>query len=322
MFYRRTLVAALLTTVASSARAGMADSFTAFITGVKREAIERGISSATLAHAFAGVHANTRVIELDKHQPEFTMTWEQYRRRIVTASRIAQGHGLLTQHAALLRRVRERYGVPPEIIVGIWGLESDYGRDMGSFNVIEALATLAWEGRRGAFFRAELLTALRILEDGDVRPEQMIGSYAGAMGQTQFMPTDFVKYAVDFDGSGRRDIWNDLGCVFASTANYLAREGWQNTMPWGERVRLPAGFDTTLSGPAQRRPLGEWLLHGVLRTSPAAVSSRTMAALLLPSGPGGEAFLVYYPNFLALRSYNPSDFYCISVGLIADSIAV
>ncbi len=321
MIRRRTFTATLLAAAALPVPAGATtDSFATFVDNIKRDAVRQGISSAILAQAFARVHANARVIELDRHQPEFTLTWEQYRARVVTSARVSTGRGLLAQHGVLLRQVSGDYGIPPEIIVGIWGLETDYGRNTGSFNVVEALATLAWEGRRGQYFYNELMAALRILQDGDIQPAQMTGSYDGAMGQTQFMPTDFLKYAVDVGGKGSRDIWNDLGCVFASTANYLASEGWRRTVPWGEHVRLPKGFDAMLAGPRQRRPLGEWLHLGVLRTSEATVSPEVSSAVLLPAGSGGEAFLVYYPSFSALRSYNPSDFYCISVGLIADAI--
>ncbi len=323
MLIRRTvLAAALATPFAAPAVAAAGQSFPAFLADVRRQARGLGIAPAVLDQALGTLHANARVIELDQHQPEFTLTWEQYRSRIVSDARVARGRVLLGQNAALLRRVAERYGVPPGIIVGIWGLESNYGQSTGGFNVIEALATLAWEGRRAAFFRSELMDALRILQSGDITAAQMTGSYAGAMGQTQFMPDSFLKYAVDFSGSGRRDIWNDLGCVFASTANYLAREGWQPGLPWGEIVRLPPGFDASLAGRDNRRPLGAWLRLGVGRTGGATIAPTTPAAVLLPGGAGGEAFLAYWPSFLAVRRYNPSDFYCISVGLIGDLVTM
>ena len=320
MLNRRTLLAAALTAAAQPARAAEAAGFAGFLAGLRREARAAGIAPAVLDRAFAGLQPNPRVIALDRHQPEFTLTWEQYRSRIVSDARVARGRELLAQHGALLERVTARYGVPGGIILGIWGLESDYGQATGGFNVIEALATLAWEGRRATFFRAELLDALRILQSGDITPAQMTGSYAGAMGQTQFMPDSFLKYAVDFSGTGRRDIWNDLGCVFASTANYLAREGWQTGLPWGEIARLPDRFDATLAGRQHRLPLATWQRLGVGRTGAAELPADTTAALLLPGGPGGEAFLVYDPSFRAVYRYNPSDFYCISVGLLGDLV--
>jgi membrane-bound lytic murein transglycosylase B len=329
MLTRRTMLAAgsaafaagtIFATVSADADAAVPESFTALVASVRAEARSKGISNAVLDRAFAGIKPNQRVIELDHHQPEFTLTWDQYRTRIVSTARIARGKQALAQNRALLDRVSAQYGVPPGIIVGIWGLESNFGQSMGGFNVIEALTTLTWEGRRAQFFRSELMDALRILQAGDISPEQMIGSYAGAMGQTQFMPDSFLKYAVDFSGTGKRDIWHDLGCVFASTANYLAREGWAAPLSWGETARLPAGFDASYAGRDNRRPLSEWLRLGVGRTATNPIPPGTSTAVLLPGGAGGEAFLAYYPNFLAIRRYNPSDFYCISVGLIGDLV--
>lgn len=322
MLTRRTLLAsALAIAAAPPARAAGQGDFAAFLAGVRHDARAAGIGPAVLDRAFAGLRPNPRVIELDRSQPEFTLTWDQYRARIVSDARIARGRTLFAQHRPLLDRVAARYGVPAGIIMGIWGLESNYGQSTGGFNVIEALATLAWEGRRAAFFRAELMDALRILQSGDITPAQMTGSYAGAMGQTQFMPDSFLKYAVDFSGTGRRDIWNDLGCVFASTANYLAREGWQPGLPWGEIVRLPQNFDPSFAGREKRRPLAEWQRLGVGRTAGVSLPPSTSAALLLPGGAGGEAFFAYHPSFRAIYRYNPSDFYCISVGLIGDLVA-
>ena len=321
MLMRRTLLAAGLLAPSIPAFAAQSGDFAAFLAGLRHDARAAGIPQPVLDRALAGLHPNARVIELDRNQPEFTLTWEQYRSRIVSDARVARGRELLVQHRALLDRVAARYGVPAGIIVGIWGLESNYGQSTGGFNVIEALATLAWEGRRAAFFRSELMDALRILASGDITPAQMTGSYAGAMGQTQFMPDSFLKYAVDFSGTGRRDSWNDLGCVFASTANYLAREGWQPGVPWGEIARLPETFDPSLAGRDKRRTLADWQRLGVGRTGGAKLPPTTLAALLLPGGAGGEAFLAYHPSFRAIYRYNPSDFYCISVGLIGDLVS-
>ncbi len=321
MITRRTLVTAAPFTVlaAPHARAGT-ESFPDFLAGVRRDAHKIGISDAVLDQALNGIHANQRVIDLDHHQLEFTLTWAQYRARIVSDARIARGHAAYLAHRELLERVAAQYGVPAGIILGIWGLESDYGAATGGFNVIEALATLSWEGRRAAFFRSELMDALRILQSGDIAAAKMTGSYAGAMGQTQFMPDSFLKYAVDYSGTGRRDIWGDFGCVFASTANYLAREGWQRGIPWGEPAVLPAGFDASQAGRDHRRPLSEWQRIGVAPAGRVPVPPATPAAVILPDGGGGEAFLAYHPNFLAIRRYNPSDFYCISVGLLGDRV--
>ncbi len=324
MLARRTLLAALPATAAAAAPALAAaqGSFAVFVAGVQAQARRAGIRQVTLNRAFAGVRANPKVIELDRHQPEFTLTWEQYRDRIVSPTRIARGRALYAQNRRLLEQVSARYGVPPGILMGIWGLESNYGTATGGFNVIEALATLSWEGRRAGFFRSELMDALRILEAGDITPARMTGSYAGAMGQTQFMPDSFLKYAVDWSGTGRRDIWGDLGCVFASTANYLAREGWQRGLPWGERVLAPPGLSPYQLGRDHRIPIAEWARLGVRRPDGSVPPYRAAsAALLRPGGEGSEdAFFAYYPSFLAIRRYNPSDFYCICVGLIGDQV--
>jgi membrane-bound lytic murein transglycosylase B len=297
-----------------------AASFARFVEGVKAEARRHGISAPTLEAAFATVQLNTKVIQLDRHQPEFTFTWEQYRARIVSDTRVANGRKLYAQNRALLAAVGQRYGVAPAVLMGIWGIESNYGAATGGFNVIEALATLAWDPRRPAFFRSELMDALRILERGDIAPQQMTGSYAGAMGQTQFMPDSFLRYAVDYSGNGRRDIWNDLGDVFASTANYLAREGWRGDLPWGVEVNAP-DFDPGITGREHRRPVGEWARLGVRPVRGAwPANPDVMAAVILPGGAAGPAYLAYHPNFLAIRRYNPSDFYCISVGLLGDAV--
>jgi membrane-bound lytic murein transglycosylase B len=316
---RRTMLAAApLVATAPALAAPAADTFPSFIASVKREAARAGIRGATLERAFHGVQANQRVIELDRRQPEFTLTWDQYRTRVVTDARIAAGRALYARHRALLGRVAARYGVGPEPIMGIWGLESDYGAQPGNFRVVEALATLAWEGRRAKFFRSELMDALKILDHGDIAPEKMTGSYAGAMGQPQFMPDSYLRFAVDFSGDGRRDIWHDPGDICASVANYLARSGWSGTVPWGAAAQLPAGFDAALAGRDKRRSVAEWRRMGVVPARP--LPDATQAAVILPGGAQGEAFLACHPNFLAIRRYNPSDFYCLSVGLIGDRV--
>lgn len=293
-------------------------SFDSFVAGVKAEAAKSGIKPATLERAFKGVLPNQRVIELDRKQPEFTLTWDQYRTRVISDARITKGRAMYAQHRDLLARITARYGVAPAPIMGIWGLESDYGASTGGFHVIEALATLAWEGRRAAFFRSELMDALKIIQAGDITPERMTGSYAGAMGQPQFMPDSYLKFAQDFSGNGTRDIWTDHGDIFASIANYLAKSGWSDKLPWGVAARLPAGFDAAQAGRDNRRNVEDWARLGV---QPArALAPDAMAAVILPGGAGGEAYLACHPNFLAIRRYNPSDFYSITVGLIGERV--
>jgi peptidoglycan lytic transglycosylase B len=216
--------------------------------------------------------------------------------------------------------VRGRFGVDPGVVAGIWGLESSFGTGMGDFHVVEALATLAWEARRAGFFRGELLAALRILQHGDVTPAHMLGSYAGAMGQPQFMPSSYLRYAVDFEGHGRRDIWTSRPDVLGSIANYLAQSGWRGGEQWGQPVSLPARFDTAATGREIQRPVGEWMRLGVRAADGRSLAHADVpAAMLLPDGGAGDAFLVY-ANFAAIRRYNPSDYYALVVGLLGDAV--
>ncbi len=291
----------------------------AFLAGLRAEARRAGISEATLGAALGGLQPNSRVLELDRHQPEFTLTWAQYKARVLPDSRLVAARKGFRDNRALLTAVWERYRVDPRVIVGIWGLESNFGGRTGTFNVVDALATLAYEGRRASFFRGELLNALRILEHGDVSPSGMTGSYAGAMGQPQFMPSSYLRYAVSFGGDGRRDIWTSLPDVFASVGNYLARSGWRAGEVWGQPVQAPPGL--TSGGRDDGRTLAEWMRLGVRRADGGRFDRGDVTgALLQPDGPGGESFLVY-ANFKAIRRYNASDFYALAVGLLGDAAA-
>jgi len=318
---RRILLAsALPAVVAARAFASPPDSFHAFLTGVRAEARRAGISPATLELAFAGVSPNQKVLERDRHQPESTLTWARYRALVITDKRIANGREAVAANRALFQRVEQRYGVGTGVVAGIWGLESSFGTGTGDFRVVEALATLAWDGRRASFFHGELMAALRILDHGDVAPGAMTGSYAGAMGQPQFMPTSYLRYAVDFDGHGRRDIWTSKPDVLGSIANYLAQSGWRSGQTWGQPVIVPAGLEA--AGRDARRPLAEWARAGVRPVDGRWIAtSDTPAGLLAPDGAGGETFAVF-ANFAAIRRYNPSDFYALAVGLIGDQVAV
>jgi membrane-bound lytic murein transglycosylase B len=298
-------------------------SFQAFLDGVRQEARRAGVSQATLNRAFQGLRPNERVLELDRRQAEFTQTWPQYRDARLSPTRIENGRRAFAENRATLEAIERRFRVSPRVIVAIWGLETSYGGFTGNFNVIEALATLAWEGRRAAFFRAELLAALRILDAGHIGFERMRGSHAGAMGHPQFMPTSFERLAVDFDGDGRRDIWDSRPDALASIANYLARSGWREGEAWGFEVALPPGFDTALSGHQNMRPPREWARMGVRRASGAALPPlENEWAVVIPGLARGDdqAFLVGQ-NFLAIRRYNPSNFYATVVGLLSDRVA-
>ena len=294
--------------------------FTSWLSDLQGEAQERGVSQETFARAFASVTLNEAVLKADRHQPEFTRPVWEYLDSAVSPRRIATGRLHLSTRRTLLDTVAHRYGVDPQYIVAIWGIESDFGANMGSYSVIEALTTLAYAGKRKETFREYLLQSLEILEKDNVAPAQMVGSWAGAMGQTQFMPTAFRQHAQDFDGDGRRDIWSSLPDIFASNAHYLAAAGWRLGEPWGHEVRLPAGFPYELAELDERRPVAEWRELGVqLVDARAAVPAGRPASLLLPAGYRGPAFLVY-DNFRTILRYNNATSYALAVGYLADRI--
>jgi membrane-bound lytic murein transglycosylase B len=310
--------AAALSSPACRAAASVPAGFGAFLHGLRAEGLRDGIRPDILDAALAGVTPNGHILELDRHQPEFSLTWAQYRARVLPASRLQAGAQSYERNAALFGQVQQRFGVDPRIIIGIWGLESGFGAKTGGFGVVEALATLAYDGRRASYFRTELMNSLRILNDGDITPRGMTGSWAGAMGQPQFMPSSYLHYAVDFDGDGKRDIWTSLPDIFGSVANYLAKCGWRSGEPWGQAVQIPASY----AGPSDRdrvRTLGEWEASGVRRIDGSRFSRADIrGALVLPDGAGGEAFMVY-PNFHVIRRYNPSDYYALAVGLLGNA---
>lgn len=293
-----------------------------FLASIRRQALADGLNAQIVGRALAMTQApNAHVLKLDRHQPEFTLTWAQYRQRVISPSRITEGQAAFRARDSLLARIERQYGVDARVIVGIWGLESGFGRKIGTFSVIDALATLAYDGRRASFFRSELLKALRILNDRDITPEGMMGSYAGAMGQPQFMPSAYLSYAVDGDGDGRRDIWKSEADVFASIANYLKRCGWVAGAPWGQPVTLTRDIAQTITGRGNVQSLAQWAALGVRRADGSAFSRPDVqGALLRPDGAGGEAFIVY-KNFNVIRRYNPSDFYALGVGLLGYAVA-
>ena len=279
-----------------------------------------GIDEETLRVAFADVHYLPRVVELDRAQPEFLRTVWGYLDSAVSPQRVARGQEKLLQFRVEADAAAARYGVPPNIVVAIWGAESNYGGNFGNIPTIDALATLAFEGRREEWARGQLLAALKILQNGDIDRAQMIGSWAGAMGQTQFLPSVFLAHAVDADGDGRRDIWGSMADVMASTANFLAHSGWQADQPWGVEVQLPPGFDVGRADAALRQPTAQWLAEGLRSMDGASLPELTDATLVLPAGAGGPAFLVG-PNFRAILRYNNSTSYALSVGLLAQRLA-
>jgi membrane-bound lytic murein transglycosylase B len=295
----------------------------AFARWVKAFAVtarEAGIAEETLRSAFDDVRFVPRVVDLDRRQPEFTQTVWDYLDRAVSAQRVARGREKLTEICVEAEAAAARHGVPAPVLVAIWGMESSYGANYGDIPVIDALATLGFEGRREAWARGQLLAALRILQSGDIDRARMVGSWAGAMGQTQFLPSSFLAYAVDADGDGRRDIWGSMSDVMASTANFLARAGWRTGQPWGAEVRLPPDFDHGRADAGVRQPSAAWAAEGVQAVAGAALPDLTDAAVLLPAGARGPAFLVG-PNFRAILRYNNSTSYALAVGLLAQGVA-
>jgi membrane-bound lytic murein transglycosylase B len=295
-------------------------SFSSWLSEFRREAAAGGISERTLDRALTGVSPIQRVIDLDRRQPESRVTFTAYLNNTISDARVAQGRRLGEQHRSVLEQVSSRYGVQPRFILALWGMESSYGQNTGGFSVIAALATLAWEGRRGEFFRGELMAALQILDEGHITADRMTGSWAGAMGQSQFMPSSFLRYAQDFTGDGRRDIWTTEPDVFASAANYLAESGWDNRLTWGRRVRVPSGINVSEADLEIQRPLSHWSSVGVRRDDGSELPQAAVeASLILPEGVSGPAFLVY-DNFRVLMRWNRSTFFATSVGLLADRI--
>lgn len=282
----------------------------------RAEALAAGISAATFDQAFAGVQPDPAVIEADRSQPEFTRPVWQYLEGAISPQRVRSGRRLLSEHATTLDQIEARYGVDRETLVAVWGLESSFGQIMGDKSVIRSLATLAHEGRRPAFAKSQLIAALEILQHGDVAPQRMRGSWAGAMGQTQFIPTTYNTHAVDFDGDGKRDIWNSSADALASAAHYLQASGWKQGKAWGFEVELPEGFDYALADTEIRKPLAEWRRLG-LRNLPGD-QEEASASLLLPAGHRGPAFLIM-DNFRAILRYNNSSAYALAIGLLAEN---
>jgi len=295
--------------------------FDRWVGAFKRRAQAQGISQRTLDQAFKAAQYLPDVIRRDRNQAEFTKTLWEYLDTAVSATRVRNGKAALRKHSRVLDRIEAQYGVPKEVVVAVWGLESAYGTFRGSEPTISALATLAFDGRRARFFESELVNALTILQNGDIAPQNMTGSWAGAMGHTQFMPSSYNVYAVDFTGDGRRDIWSDdPSDALASTANYLARFGWQNNLPWGVEVKLPNGFDYAQTGDRVRKSANAWRQLGVRPARGGQLPNSDRVSILVPAGAKGVAFAIYR-NFQVIERYNPADAYVIAVGHLADRIA-
>lgn len=295
--------------------------FAQWLIELKQEAIGEGIPAAVVDGALAGVELREEVLTRDRNQPEVKLTLTAYLQRIVSEQRVAKGRKMLVEYRPLLNAIADRYQVQPRFLLAFWGIESDYGRVLGNFPVIQSLVTLAYDPRRGNYFRKELLLALHVLADGLAPLDSLKGSWAGAVGGLQFMPSVYRKYAVDYNGDGGCDIWHDPADMFASGANFLRGIGWRFDQTWGREVVLPANFDLELLGRNNSRSLVQWQELGVRRFHGRRdlPKSDLHAALIIPDRVSGRAFLVY-DNFRAILKWNRSDSFGIAVGLLADRI--
>jgi len=318
---RNTIWFAALAALGLCAAVPVQADFQSWLVDLRDEAAGKGISKETLDAALTGIKPIPRVVELDRKQPEFTLTFDQYMNRVVPRSRVEKGRKKLAENKALLTEVSRKFGVPPQFIVAFWGVETDFGRVTGGFKVIDSLATLAFDGRRSAFFRKELLLALQIIEGGHIAANAMMGSWAGAMGQAQFMPSSFVGYAVDYDKDGRKDIWKTRADVFGSAANYLSRYGWRADERWGRRVKVPEGFDPKRADLKVRKSVSGWAMEGVTQADGTPLPDSDLdASIILPAKAAGPAYIVYN-NYRVILRWNRSHYFAIAIGRLADQIA-
>lgn len=296
-------------------------SFDQWLVGMRAEAARQGVTQKTINATLYNIQPSQKAIELDRKQPESKKTFAQYKKDVVNENRITKGRQLIRDNFNALQDVENEYGVSKQVIVALWGIETNFGGNTGGFKVIPALATLAWEGRRADFFKTELINALKIIDAGHITAGDMKGSWAGAMGQNQFMPSSFNTYAVDGDGDGRRDIWGTKKDVFASTANYLKKNGWKSFERWGQSINLPSNFPKDMIAPKIQKPLSYWAGLGVKAVGGGEIpQGNTMASVVAPDGLGGEAYLVYN-NYQTIMDWNRSTYFATSVVLLADKLA-
>jgi lytic murein transglycosylase len=308
----------LLLLLALDASSAPAAEFKSCVSGLRGEAAARGITAQTFDKAMAGVEPDPGVLDAMDNQPEFTTPIWDYLAGLVDEQRVADGRARLEQFAKVVADIELKLGVDGTVPIAVWGIETDFGRTMGKRPLVRSLATLSCAGGRQRFFRGELIEALRILQTGDMAPDALVGSWAGAFGHTQFMPSTFQRLAVDFDGDGRRDLVGTVADALGSTANYLKRAGWATSLPWGYEVRLPAGYKGP-SGRRNRQPLAQWNRLGIQRLDGTALTGPDRAALLLPAGAGGPAFIVFR-NFDAIFSYNPAEYYALAIAHLSDRL--
>ncbi len=320
---KKLLSVALSFAVSGSVFAADAD-FDKYVQGLKQEAKQQGISEQVIQEAFADVAYKPRAVKADRNQPEKRLTLDEYIPRAAPAWKIKQARELYREHHDELVRIGKKYGVQPRFIVALWGVESNFGKFTGGYSVIDALTTMAYDGRREEFFRKETMAALTILQEGHIAARDMKGSWAGAMGQCQFMPSSFLSFAADGNGDGKKDIWGTEADVFASTANYLSKSGWDDNFTWGRQVKLPKGFDLSVQGRSKdkAKTLAEWSALGVTRYDGSALPKMTKdidAWLIAPDDENGRVYLVYN-NYNVLMKWNRSYYFALAVSHLADLI--
>ncbi|WP_322548166.1 lytic murein transglycosylase [Stenotrophomonas geniculata] len=308
----------------AASNASVDPTFSRCLAGLQATATSQGISAVRFNEITAGLTPDPSVLGLLDAQPEFTTPIWDYLAALVDRQRVADGRAMLQQHRDLLDRVSAQYGVDPATIVAVWGVESDYGRVFGKRPLLQSLATLSCTGRRQPFFRGELLALLKLIDRGDLQAQGLTGSWAGAFGHTQFMPSTYARIAVDGDGDGRRDLVGSVPDALASTANYLKRAGWRSGEPWGMEVRVPAGFNASQAGRTQRRALADWRAQGVTALDgsalvPVNLPADARAALLMPAGNKGPALLVFR-NYDAIYSYNAAESYALAIATLAEQL--
>ena len=314
---------ALLIVMFMTTPASADENFEAWLDTLRQDAATAGISDATITEALSNVELREKVVKYDRNQPEFKLTYDRYMRNVVPASRVEKGKRLWDENKVLLDEIGAKYGVQPRYIVALWGIESSFGKHTGGFSVINALATMAYDGRRATFFRKELLAALKIIDEGHIAYPDMKGSWAGAMGQCQFMPSSFLAYAQDWDGDGKQDIWQNKADIFASIAHYLQQAGWRDDLTWGRQVQLPQDFANAaqLVDAKTRKTMEEWRTLGVTNPDGSSLPTRNLSSrLVMPDGDEGPAFLVY-ANFDATLRWNRSNYFALAVGALSDAMA-
>lgn len=294
--------------------------FAAWVTNFRADARAAGIRADVINEALADVKFIPRIIELDQKQPEKTKTFAEYKKGVLNLKRIADGRRLYREHYKLLKEIEGEYGVPASVIVALWGIETSYGRMTGGYEIIDSLATLAYEGRRGPYFKGELIAALRILQQEHITRDQLKGSWAGAMGQNQFMPSSYLRLAMDHNNDGHRDIWGTIPDVFASSANFLNQAGWVEGEGWGRAVKLSPDFDLDQIGLGIKRSVSEWVAHGVKTSGGQPLPASNQLGSIVRPGDGPDAYLVYQ-NYWAIMAWNKSTYFATSVGLLSDMIA-